>query len=261
MKDNYTLLDKPEILVRLFYPRPEYPHLRPPEGSQSVSFTMSDGVALCGYFHIFSPQSPTVLFFHGNGEIAADYHDIALMFKQAGANLLVIDYRGYGRSGGLPSVSSMMRDSNDVFNQTLKFLEKQSFSRKIIVYGRSLGSISALEIASVHQEMVDALVVESGFAHFFSLLRVLGLGELEKKLGDPFKHTEKIALFKKPTLIIHAQYDHIIPFSEGETLFQASGALDKVLIKIMGANHNDIFFVGMGEYLRALTSLVEKISS
>lgn len=259
--DHYSLLDKPEILVRLFYPRPEYPHLKPPEGSQSISFSVSEGITLGGYFHLSSPHDPTVLLFHGNGEIAADYHDIASLFKKVGLNILVVDYRGYGRSEGFPTVSSLIRDCHDVFHHTLKWLDKQDYSKKIIIFGRSLGSVPALEIAYVHQEMVDALVVESGFAHLFSLMRVLGLGELEKYIGDPFRHTEKIAAFKKTTLIIHAQYDHIIPFSEGEALFQACGSPDKLLIKVMGANHNDIFFVGMREYLGALASLAKKLKS
>ena len=69
----------------------------------------------------------------------------------------------------------------------------------------------------------------------------------------------KIERFKNPTLIIHAEYDHIIPFSDGQDLFKACSAKEKQLLMIPGANHNDIFARGLPEYMAAIGSLINKL--
>ncbi|MFH0845533.1 MAG: alpha/beta hydrolase, partial [Pseudomonadota bacterium] len=66
--------------------------------------------------------------------------------------------------------------------------------------------------------------------------------------------------FHKPTLIIHAEYDHIIPYQEGQALHDASPAEDKRILMIPGANHNDIFLHGMKDYMEAIGVLVNKVS-
>jgi fermentation-respiration switch protein FrsA (DUF1100 family) len=69
----------------------------------------------------------------------------------------------------------------------------------------------------------------------------------------------KIEKFGKPTLVIHAEYDHIIPFSDGQDLFNACPAEEKQLLMIPGANHNDIFARGLPEYMAAIRSLINKL--
>jgi hypothetical protein len=72
---------------------------------------------------------------------------------------------------------------------------------------------------------------------------------------------DKIRTFPKHTLIIHAEHDHIIPFSEGQALYRACPAMDKRLLMIPGANHNDIFLRGMSAYMEAVTGLVERVKA
>jgi fermentation-respiration switch protein FrsA (DUF1100 family) len=74
-----------------------------------------------------------------------------------------------------------------------------------------------------------------------------------------FRNVDKIKNFDKPTLIIHAEFDHIIPYSDGQTLYDASPSKDKKLLKIPGANHNDIFMRGLQEYLAAVKNIVETV--
>jgi len=74
-----------------------------------------------------------------------------------------------------------------------------------------------------------------------------------------FAHMDKIKRIRKPTLIIHAERDHIIPFSDGEALYEASSATDKRFLKIPNANHNNIFSRGLSEYLDAVKTFVEQI--
>ena len=109
--------------------------------------------------------------------------------------------------------------------------------------GRSLGSASVLELASTRRDFIDGLIIESGFAHAGPLLRLLGVNSdaIGFREESGFRNLDKIRAFDKPTLIIHAELDHIIPFHDGQDLYDASPAGEKMLLKIPGANHNDIF--------------------
>jgi hypothetical protein len=86
------------------------------------------------------------------------------------------------------------------------------------------------------------------------LFRLIGIDPdaLGYKESDGFENLEKIKTFYKPTLVIHAEYDHIIPFSDGQALYDASPAADKRLLKIPHANHNDILSVGFSDYMKAV---------
>jgi pimeloyl-ACP methyl ester carboxylesterase len=258
---DYTALDQPEVLAFLFHPREAYPGHTAADSARDVLIPVADDVAVGGRFHMAQPQGPNILFFHGNGEIVADYDDLGPVYNQMGINFLPVDYRGYGRSSGRPTVTAMMQDCRTIFDFTRRWLRDNSYTGPLVVMGRSLGSASALELAWQYPDKIDALVIESGFAYAGPLLQLLGVNlaavGFEKTAG--FGHTDKIKTFKKPTLIIHAEYDHIIPFSDGQALFDACSSPDKSFLKIPGANHNDIFIRGMAEYLTALKSLVESL--
>ncbi|HOV87191.1 MAG TPA: alpha/beta hydrolase [Syntrophobacteraceae bacterium] len=260
---DYVLLDSPAILSRLFYPREDWrPGDWEPPGEE-VAIPVEEGVEVGGRFHLSDPHGCNLLFFHGNGEIVADYDDIAPIFGRMGINFLPVDYRGYGRSGGSPSASSMMRDSHEIFRYVRKWLDENKHSGPLMVMGRSLGSASALELAFHYPEQLDAVIVESGFAYTMALLRFLGVDVEGMGLGeaDGFGNIEKIRSFGKPTLLIHAELDSIIPFSDAQALFDACGARDKTLVKIEGADHNNLFLVGLPTYLSSLKTLADKVKA
>jgi fermentation-respiration switch protein FrsA (DUF1100 family) len=71
-----------------------------------------------------------------------------------------------------------------------------------------------------------------------------------------FRNIDKIKKINNPTLIIHAEFDHIIPFSDGQALYEACPSTNKKLLEIPGANHNDIFMRGLQEYLAAIKRLI-----
>ncbi len=258
---DYTALDRPEVLAFLFHPRKAYAGQPGPASAREILIPVADGVAVGGRFHMAHPDGPNILFFHGNGEIVADYDDLGPVYNQMGINFMPVDYRGYGRSSGRPTVTAMMQDCHMIFDFTRHWLQADGYTGPLVVMGRSLGSASALELAWQRPDQVDALVIESGFAYAGPLLQLLGVNlttvGFEEARG--FGHIDKIKTFEKPTLIIHAEYDHIIPFSDGQALFEASPSPDKHFLKIPGANHNDIFMRGMAEYLAAMKSLTESL--
>lgn len=260
MIKDYSVFDIPEVLQVLFHPRGDFGSLAQ-TGSSDMTIAMGDGERIGARFHAAGKQDPILLFFHGNGEIASDYDDLAPMYTQMGINFMVFDYRGYGKSTGTPTVTHMMADCRVLFETGLKNLRDQGFTGKVIIMGRSLGSASALEIASAFPDGIDALIIESGFAYIMPLLSLLGLYRAVPGITEEAgpENSEKIKTIRVPTLIIHAEFDHIIPFSDGQTLYDNSGATDKTLLKIKEADHNTIFYAGIEAYMRAVLNLANKL--
>lgn len=261
MSTDYSVLDRPEALAAIFHPRPE---LSPPPLHDGVSdhlIPVGPDTTIGARFHCSTSESANILFFHGNGEIVADYDNLGPIFNQMGINLLAVDYRGYGRSGGSPTVSDMMADCHLILEYARAWLGKNRHNRPIIVMGRSLGSASALELAATHARQLGGLIIESGFAYAAALLRLLGIDpqRIGFKEESGFVNLDKIRRYAGPTLIIHAQYDHIIPFSDAQALFDASPSATKQLLKIPGANHNDIHMHGFAAIMQSIQSLISNL--
>lgn len=256
-------IDRDEILAYLFYPRREDSRRRGGAPFNELAIPTGDGTMIGGRFYAASTSDPTILFFHGNGEIVADYEELASVYTRLGASFMPVDYRGYGTSTGSPSVTAMMSDCHSVFEYAKEYLNAQGHSGPIVTMGRSLGSASALELASSYPGDVAALVIESGFAYIIPLMLLLGVraGELGITEEGTFNHLEKIKGYAGPTLIIHAEHDHIIPLSDGRALFAASGSKNKRFLKIHGANHNNIFMFGADEYIEAVAEIIKKLNA
>ena len=222
---------------------------------------MEKDVSLGARFYFAGSEFPTILFFHGNGEIVADYDDIAPLYKEMEINFIPVDYRGYGRSKGSPTITAMIRDSHIIFKYIKDLLKDRGCSETLVVMGRSLGSACALEICSNYKKGFAGLIIESGFAYARPLLMLLGvdmdaMGVAEE---EGFRNIDKIRSFDKPTLIIHARRDEVISLTEGEALYNECPAREKNLLIIPDANHNDILLRGLREYTQAIKGLIEKI--
>jgi len=257
---DFSNLDRPEVLTGLFHPRPDYEHAEKPVNSFDQFIPVEDSIVIGGRFHMADKSSPNILFFHGNGEIISDYDDLGTLYNRMGINFLAVDYRGYGRSTGRPTVTAMMRDCHAVYEFTRGWLKENGYTGAFIVMGRSLGSASALELANYYMEQIDGLIVESGFAYTGPLLELLGvnisaIGFTEEK---GLRNLDKMRTWGRPVLVIHAEFDQIIPFSEGQALYNTCPSPDRTFLKIPNANHNDIFIRGLEAYMDAVKNLCEK---
>lgn len=259
-KVDYSSFDSPMISASLFYPRPEWGAPTDDEAAASIVIPVEKDVVVGARLHMAGAAAATILFFHGNGEIVADYDDLGLVYADMGINFLPVDYRGYGRSTGRPTVTAIMRDCHTVFAYLKSHLTKKGYTGPIIIMGRSLGSAPALELAFHYRDEIDGLIIDSGFAYAGPLLGLFGIDMQALGISEEqgFRNLDKMRSFDKPTLVIHAEFDHIISFSEGRLLFEASQSRCKKFLKIPGANHNDIFSHGMSAYLESVRWLVDK---
>lgn len=259
---DYSKLDQPEVLQLLFHPRREADTGILPKNAVDSTIAVAEGVQVHARFHLAGQEEPTILFFHGNGEIVSDYDDIAPFYTKFGMNFLAADYRGYGKSSGSPTVTTMLGDAHRVLAAAKDWLTKAGHTGPLLVMGRSLGAAAALELASSHAEDFAGLIIESGFATTLPLLMSLGvdvarLGITEE---DGFRNVRKVSSFTKPTLIIHGQYDEIIPVNSAAILQAQSPARTKEFQVVPGASHNTIIASAGELYFSVIKQFCNKIS-
>jgi hypothetical protein len=250
-------LDIPEILQFVFYPRKDV--RRCPPNAIDYSIPVEEGVSIGCRFYIHSHNSPSIVYFHGNGEVVSDYDDIAPIYNQIGINLFVADYRGYGSSGGSPTLTNTISDAPKIFQAFLEIQHHAHYTGSVLVMGRSLGSLSAIEIAFHYQEEIKGLIIESGFASISRLLKPLGFPSEFFNIDEEIPNAAKIRTITIPTLIIHGEYDSLIPPTEAKDLFEKSAAGKKHLEIIDGADHNTIIFFGMDKYFGAIEKFVSSV--
>ncbi len=151
--------DSPAVFAVIFHPRPEGTGTVLAGGFENLTVPVENGVTIGGRFYRAGTNNPTVLFFHGNGEIVADYAELAKVYTRMGINFMPIDYRGYGRSSGSPTVTTMLKDAQQAFCFARQWLRDHGYAGRFVAMGRSLGSASALELASSHTNEIDALII------------------------------------------------------------------------------------------------------
>ncbi len=254
---NVNILDHPMILSTLFYPRPAQP------GTSHLDYVTdgtipTDGDVVLGYrLYQKKTDAPVLLYFHGNGEIASDYDGFAPDFQQAGVSLMVVDYRGYGWSSGEPSFSALLSDVDAVVKALPTILKNDI---PLLLMGRSLGSVCAIQAAHQYPERFKGLIIESGFSNTLRLLARLGLPtEALTGIPDPIGNLDKIKEIKLPLLVIHGEEDSLIHVNHGQALYDASAAGTKQILRIANAGHNDLLFYGPEQYFSSIAHFVEQV--
>jgi len=254
-KIDYSKLDQPQILTFVFYPRQDWSP--PPPGAVDHAVPVEEGVSISCRFHPAGKDAPSILYFHGNGEVVYDYDDIAPIYNGIGANFFVADYRGYGQSTGKPSFSSTVADAHAIFDYFRDNLQAEGYTGPLFIMGRSLGSMSALELAAANAGQLKGLIIESGFASAGRLLSFL-MPVFDPALVEEFQNLnlENIRSITIPALIIHGEYDEIIPYEQALIIHENIGSKDKRLVTIPGAGHNTILMLGMKQYFAAIEEFI-----
>lgn len=250
-----SIFDTPQFNANLFFPRPD--RLAPPEGTDEIYIDVEPGVQVHVRRHPLPDAKFTLLFFHGNGEIASDYDELSKAFAHLGSEFIVCDYRGYGRSGGQPTLRTALKDAGSIY-QALK--NDGKLLETVCVMGRSLGSASAIELCSRYPE-IDGCVIESGYADPIPLVerRGLRIGSTTPEEDALFNNSQKIKKVTCALLIMHGEDDILIPPQEAELNYQQAGSKSKALQILEGVGHNDILMAPDNAYFKCLQGFFDKV--
>jgi alpha-beta hydrolase superfamily lysophospholipase len=253
---DYSQIDRSPLLSFLFYPRRDTTPC--PEGAWDLLVPVEKGISVGCRFYSGHPGWPWILFFHGNGEVASDYDEIAPFYHQIEINLAVADYRGYGASGGSPGFAHLIQDGHLVFKAVREEFSRKGLEGNLWVMGRSMGSLSAVELAYHYPGEMKGLIVESGFASATRLIRHLNLPARGLNLG-PIDE-ERLAMIRQidvPALIIHGQRDILVPLQEARDLYYSLNSSKKRLVIIPNADHNTIMFADLKQYFSEIQEFVQ----
>lgn len=239
----------------VFYPR--HDPSPPPPGIEEHLAPVAPAVSVSLRSYPQEGAGVSILLFHGNGEIAADYDYFTSFYQRLGINLWVADYRGYGKSNGTPSFSTMIADARPIFHYWQEALSSLGFIGASFIMGRSLGTYSALELAASHPERLRGLIVESGSANPLRLLRFLGIApEPPQRREMEAARLARLRSISLPLLVIHGELDSLVPLNEAVDLYQVVASRQKDLVIIPGAGHNDLLPLGLELYFGAIRRFV-----
>ncbi|MCI5144906.1 MAG: alpha/beta hydrolase [Candidatus Electrothrix sp. AR3] len=252
-------MDRPEVQQILFHPK-KMARTKLPAAATDINIEVEKGITIGCRLFTADKNLPTILFFHGNGEVVSDYDAIGPLYIQHKMNLLVTDYRGYGWSNGTPSFSSLLADSHVLYAKVKQYLNDNKYNSSLFLMGRSLGSASAIELASVYNEEIMGLIIESGFALTLPLAETMGadIAALQVTEEQSFNNFEKIKKVRKPTFLLHGQRDTLIPLWQAEKLHAECGARSKELQIIPGADHNSLIAIGGNIIFKQLDDLLSR---
>ena len=200
-----------------------------------------DGVLLHGWFIQAQAERPCLLLFHGNADNISIRLPKAKEWASRGLSVLLIDYRGYGKSGGrISSGEDLYRDAR----AGLKWLreKKKLTSAQIVLYGESIGSVPAIRLGT--EEPFKAVILEAPFTSLREMAKIHYGFVPDFFLKDFIMDNEsRISQLKSPVFILHGTADEIVPIQMGKRLF-AQAPEPKRMFEIQGAHHNDISEVG-----------------
>lgn len=214
---------------------------------RAVKLTTEDDLLLDAWWLPAEHPRAALLFLHGNaGNIS---HRLASLqqFNRLGLSVLILDYRGYGKSQGRPSEAGTALDANAGW----RWLKEESGHDpdRLVIFGRSLGAAVAAELAT--RTNPAALILESPFRsapqlgqRLYPWLPVRALARLN------YPTIEYVTQQSAPLLVIHSEDDEIIPFSEGRAVYEAAPS-PKTLLTIQGG-HNTGFLRSEATYLRGI---------
>lgn len=225
---------------------------------EDLSLATSDGETINAWWIPHPEAKANLLFFHGNAGNISHRLDSINIFHQLGLSVLIIDYRGYGKSTGTPSEQGSYIDAETAWDYLTK--EKEIPDKDIILFGRSLGGAVATWLAA--KQSAAALIIESTFTsiadmgkHYYPYLPTSLLARIE------YLSIERIANIKTPILVIHSQSDEIVPYQYGQKLFEKAKTEttnEKSFLEIIGG-HNEGYLISGKQYTDGLNRFITDI--
>jgi fermentation-respiration switch protein FrsA (DUF1100 family) len=228
---------------------------------EDCRFITQDGVKLHGWYctpsrepggSATAQQPPMVfLFFHGNAGNITYRYDIIRRFMSLPVHVLIIDYRGYGKSQGRPSEKGLYLDAKSAWDYLSA--ERGIPSERVILFGKSLGGAVAVDLAT-HVKPAG-LIVQSSFTSIPDMAHTIFPFLPRFLVRTKMDSIRKIREIDCPKLFVHSPEDELVPYRLGLRLFEEARE-PKTFYTVQGASHNDTYLVGGERYLDALQQFI-----
>lgn len=204
---------------------------------REFSVPMNDGAEINAlHFQLEEPKG-MILYFHGNAGNLDRWGEIVIPLTDLGYEVLIMDYRGYGKSNGNRSMTRMLSDAEVMYKFALT-IEREE---RLIVFGRSLGSAFASHIAGKYRPRKT--ILETPFYSLCDVARdLLPIYPTTFLLKYNFKNQQSLKTAKDPIYLFHGSEDEVVPYASGKKLFESisSNQATSRFITIEGGHHNDL---------------------
>ncbi|MFA5687958.1 MAG: alpha/beta fold hydrolase [Kiritimatiellales bacterium] len=234
----------------LFQPK----HENPPAAFEHFRWDRTiDGFWHEGWF-IDKKKPVTVIYHGGNAEDLANH--VEIMFNGLDANVLMINYRGYGLSAGKPGEKVMVSDAIQLYD--LFRAETGTPAEQLFLMGRSLGTGIAVQVAAARPSAGLILVTPYAKIEDAARFQYPFLPPLNLLLRHRFRSIDYVTTIQTPALILLAAHDEMIPLQSGETLAEIYAGTKKIITLPTG--HMDIheipeYFAAMNKFIKSAGSV------
>jgi fermentation-respiration switch protein FrsA (DUF1100 family) len=229
-----------------------------PQGCEDVWFQTADGLRLHGWFinSRADKAAGTVIYFHGNGGNLSHVGWIGARLAASGFDVLLFDYRGYGRSAGdVADERAIYIDADAAYDYVVR--ERGAKPEKLALYGQSLGTTAVVDLAS--RLKVGAIILESGLSSASDMASAMlpWMPRWLHALGrNRFESVRKLGNVYCPVMVTHGDPDNTISTEQGRALYAAAHDPKRLMI-IEGAGHNVAGFGGYG-YIDKVSAFIRE---
>jgi uncharacterized protein len=202
--------------------------------AQEVALTTADGEHIFAWHVPPRDDKPVILYFHGNG--GALHYRVPRFAKltEDGVGLIAVEYRGYGGSSGSPSEAGLIADAEAGY----AFATAHYPPQQIVLWGESLGSGVAVALAA--EKPVDRVILEAPFTSAFAVAASrYWYMPVRLLMKDKFRSDQRIGKVTAPLLILHGAQDQVVPFAQGERLFELANK-PKHIVRFLDGGHEDL---------------------
>jgi fermentation-respiration switch protein FrsA (DUF1100 family) len=246
----------------LFFPERSLPWTPRDAGLdyEDLTIATSDGERLHGWW--IPARDPArhghVLVLHGNGGNISGRVELAQILTAAGLDVLLLDYRGYGRSTGRPSEQGTYRDAAAGREALLSCPGVDP--ERVFYLGESLGGAVALWLAL--ESPPSGVILQSTFTSVRDVARIHYSFIPALLVPDAYPSLQRVRSLRAPALVLHGDRDDVVPLSQGRRLYEAAASASTKRIHVFeGAGHNDIELVAADEYARVVAAFVAASST
>lgn len=271
-KYQENLLYQPQIYSQFIKPSENPPGYQSPKeyelSFENVNIKTEDGLSLHAWF-IHQPDSTksssvTILFFHANaGNMGFRLPNLKHLYDTLQANILILSYRGYGESEGIPTEEGLVKDSEAAWRYLKS--RKDINHEKLIIFGRSLGGAVAISLAAKCSDEICGLIVENTFTCISDMVdQLFPLLKYFKKyiLRLDWSSYKRIRKITAPILFLSGLSDEVVPSWQMQRLYEcATSSKKRTMVTFLGGKHNDTWMVGNTKYTETLQEFTEQITS